>query len=233
MAVKLDEVRRVALALPDTTEEPRHARARNVSRAARTSQTPEATARRLPVETSSLTLRALVAADAPKVFRMSQEAGMRAWLPSQVYRDEAHAASVLAFLISQYSAAADPNAGPYVLGVQLRSSGELVGHVGLSPLGDAVEVGFAIESSRQRQGIASEAVRAACHWASDVFSLDRILGVTAARNVASQRVLLRAGFARQKEDVVQFQGSQQRIVLFAFARADRAPYGRSSVCEHP
>jgi RimJ/RimL family protein N-acetyltransferase len=189
----------------------------------RTPQTPGAATKRLPVETASLTLRALVPDDAAKVFRMSQEAGVRAWLPSQVYRDEAHAASVLAFLIACYTAPADPKAGPYVLGVQVRSTGELVGHVGLSPLGAAVEVGFAIESCRHGQGIATDAVRAACHWASDVFSLDSILAVTAARNVASQRVLLRAGFARQKEAAMRFQGSRQRVVFFAFARGNRGP----------
>lgn len=143
---------------------------------------------------------------------------MRAWLPSQVYRDEAHAASVLAFLISQYSVPADPRSGPYVLGVQLGSSGELVGHVGFSPLGEAVEVGFAIDGSHQRKGLATEAVCAACHWASDTFSLVTILGVTAASNVASQGVLLRAGFVRQKAEVVRFQGVEQPVIFLAFSR---------------
>ncbi len=170
------------------------------------------------IETASLTLRAFVSEDAPKVFQMSQEDGMRSWLPSQVYRDEAHAASVLAFLISQYNIPADPRIGPYVLGVQVRNSGELVGHVGFSPLGEAVEVGFAIENAHQRKGIATEAVRAACEWAADTFSMATILGVTAARNRASQSVLLRVGFARQKEEVMRFQGVKQRVIFFAFAR---------------
>jgi ribosomal-protein-alanine N-acetyltransferase len=159
-----------------------------------------------------------VSEDAKKIFQMSQEEGMRAWMPSQVYRDEAHAVSVLALLISQYSVPADPKVGPYVLGVQLRSTGELVGHVGLSPLYDSVEVGVAIENSHQRKGIATEAVRAACHWAGEVFSLKAILGITAAQNVASQRVLLRAGFARQKDEVRQFQGLRQPVIFFAFSR---------------
>jgi [ribosomal protein S5]-alanine N-acetyltransferase len=185
---------------------------------ATTSQPHKARTRQLPLETPSLKLRSLVSEDATKIFRMSQEEGMRAWLPSQVYRDEAHAASVLAFLISQYGVPADPKVGPYVLGVQLRSSGELVGHVGLSPLGQAVEVGFAIENSHQRKGIATEAVRAACHWAGDVFSLETILGITAAQNVASQGVLLRAGFTRQKDEVIRFQGLEQPVIFFAFSR---------------
>ncbi len=174
----------------------------------------------LPIETPSLILRALVPEDAPKVLAMSREDDMRAWLPSQVYRDEAQAASVLASLIARYGVPAGPRSGPYVLGVQVRSSGELVGHVGFSPLGEAVEVGFAIESAHQRRGFATEAVRAACEWISRAFSIATILGVTAARNTASQGVLLRAGFARQREAVMRFQGSEQAVVFFAYvARA--------------
>ncbi|MEK7348364.1 MAG: GNAT family N-acetyltransferase [Candidatus Eisenbacteria bacterium] len=165
-----------------------------------------------------MTLRAFVSEDAPKVFQMSQEGGMRTWLPSQVYRDEAHAASALASLISQYSVPGDPRIGPYVLGVQVRSVGELVGHVGFGPLGEAVEVGFGIERVHQCKGIATEAVRAACEWAADAFSIATIIGVTAAQNSASQGVLLRAGFVRQKEDFMRFQGREQPVVFFAFAR---------------
>jgi ribosomal-protein-alanine N-acetyltransferase len=170
------------------------------------------------IETSSLTLRSFVPEDAKKVFYMSREEGMRSWLPSQVYRDETQAASVLAFLISQCRVPADPRVGPYVLGAQLKSSGELVGHVGLSPIGEAVEVGFAIESSQQRKGLATEAVHGMCNWASEVFLLESILGITAARNVASQGVLLRVGFAWQKDDVMLFQGVERPVMVFAFSR---------------
>jgi ribosomal-protein-alanine N-acetyltransferase len=172
----------------------------------------------LPISTASLLLRALVPEDAGKMFRMSQEDGMRTWLPSQVYQDEAHASSVLDFLISQYSEPGDPRIGPYVLGTEIRSSGELVGHVGFSPLDDAVEVGFAIESAHQGKGLATEAVRAACEWAADAFSMATILGVTAVQNKASQGVLQRAGFARQKQEVISFQGKDQPVIYFAYAR---------------
>ena len=172
----------------------------------------------LPIETASVTLRAFVPEDAPKVFQMSQEDAMRAWLPSQVYRDQAHAATVLASLISQYGAPGDPRLAPYVLGVQAGSGGELVGHVGFGPSGEAVEVGFAIESAHQRKGIATAAVRAACEWAADAFSIATILGVTAARNSASQGVLLRAGFVRQREQIMRFQGLEQPVIFFAFER---------------
>jgi ribosomal-protein-alanine N-acetyltransferase len=170
----------------------------------------------LPIETARLKLRPFVPGDAAKVFRMSQEESMRAGLPSQVYRDEAHGASVLAALISAYSVPGDPGFGPYVLGVEMRKSGELIGHVGFSPLRDAVEVGFAIESAHQRKGLATEAVRAACEWVAEQFSLATILGVASGQNIASQGVLLGAGFARQKDEVMRFQGREQAVVFYAF-----------------
>ena len=173
--------------------------------------------KQLVLETASLILRRFVQADTPKMFRMSQEEGMRTWLHSQVYRDEAHAASVLAFLISQYDTGTDPRIAPLVLGIQLRTTGELIGHVGLSALGESVEVGFAIERCHQRKGFATEAVRAICKWATTELPIQTILGITAIDNIASQGVLLRAGFLRAKEKIMRFQGSEQTVIVFEFS----------------
>ncbi len=179
--------------------------------------------RHLLIETPTLLLRRFIPADAPKVFRMSREEGMRTWLPSQAYRDEAHAASVLSFLIAQYDTSADPREVPLVLGVQLKATGDLVGHVGLSPFGASVEIGFAVQRRHQRKGFAAEAVGAMCAWAADEFGLPTILGVTAARNIASQRVLLRAGFARKIKRLMDLQGVVQPVVIFEWSRPGVEP----------
>ena len=162
-------------------------------------------------------MRPLRLRDAAELYRHSREEAMRTWLPSQVYRDRDHARSVVAFLIAQRAHPGDPRIGPYVLGAELRESGELVGHVGLSPWRGAVEVGFAIAEAHQRKGFATEAVRAVCGWARETFSLKSILGVTAIRNVASQGVLVRVGFVLRSEEVMDFQGSEQRVRIFAFS----------------
>jgi ribosomal-protein-alanine N-acetyltransferase len=186
------------------------------------------------LETEFLFLRPFTPEDASKVFELSQEAGMRKWLPSQVYRDEAHAASVLAFLISQYRADIDPAVSPLVLGIELEGSGELVGHVGLSPLDGDIEVGFAVAQSHQRRGIATQAVRALCEWAARRFPQARILGIASRGNIASQEVLLRAGFEHATRRTMLFQGRQQPVEVFLYAagrptraRADQNPPARS------
>lgn len=173
----------------------------------------------LYLESQSLALRPFTPLDAPKVFELSREAGVRRWLPSQVYRDEAHAASVLQFLVSQYRADLDPGTSPCVLGIELKATRELVGHVGLSPLEGNAEVGFAVQQSHQGRGIATEAVRALCQWADARFPHTRIVGVVARDNIASRRVLLRAGFEPGAERTMRFQGLEQPVVVFAYAPA--------------
>ena len=150
---------------------------------------------RPPITTTSLTLRAFVPEDAPKVFAMSQEIGIREWLSDQVYEDVQTALAVLRHLIARSRDPGTPVLGPYVLGVCLTRSSELIGHVGVSPMRGQVEVGYAIEERFQGSGFATEAVVAMSEWGLRSFGLAQVLGVAASENIASCRVLERAGFA--------------------------------------
>src|SRR5215510_5317141 len=132
----------------------------------------------LPFETRSLLLRRFVPEDAVAVHALSDEETSRTWLPSQVYRDHAHACSVLESLIRHYSHPGNPKEGPYVLAIECRTDGTLIGHVGFSPLGGDVEIGFSIAERCQRLGLATEAIGAASRWAFKTFGLERIVGVT-------------------------------------------------------
>jgi RimJ/RimL family protein N-acetyltransferase len=152
-----------------------------------------------PPASRSVVLRQFVLADVPKVYAMSREIGLRNWIPDQVYESEAQAREVLEYLIEKYDDPGSPMHAPYVLAVCLRNTLELVGHVGLSPLRGEVEVGYAIEEKHQGRGLASEAVRAMVDWALPRFDLPRVLGIVATDNVASCRVLERAGFTLARE----------------------------------
>ena len=92
------------------------------------------------------------------------ESGMHKWLPDQVYRSKNHTTEVLEYLIEQYNDLESPAQSLWVLGICLRITGELIGHVGLSPLRNQVEIGFAIEEEHQRYGYATEAVSAISQW---------------------------------------------------------------------
>ena len=146
------------------------------------------------METTSLFLREFTKDDTPKVFVMSQELGMRDWIPDQAYQSEEHAMKVLNYLIDQYGSLQSPAKTPCVLGICLRHSGELIGHVGLSPMRGHVEIGYAIEDKEQGRGYATQAVSAMSMWGHDKFGLTKILGVVASGNVGSCSVLEKSGF---------------------------------------
>lgn len=150
------------------------------------------------VRTPSLVLRHFSVADVGDIVRLSREDSLRKWIPDQVYRDEREAADVLRFLVAQYEVAA-PRSSTQVLAVCLADSGELVGHVGFSPCGPDVEVGYAIAMQHQRRGLATECLRAAVPWAIERFGLPSVIGAVATDNVASCRVLERSGFTLESE----------------------------------
>src|SRR5688500_13923593 len=52
------------------------------------------------IATARLLLRPFSLTDVPKVFAMGDEAGMRRWIPDQVYRDERHAEHVVTALMA-------------------------------------------------------------------------------------------------------------------------------------
>ena len=110
------------------------------------------------LETRSLLLRPFAPSDVEPMLAMSQEDCARQWLPSQIYRDERHAGTAIEYLIGQFNLDARPTTNAFVFGVEEKVTGRLIGHVGLSPLFDTVEVGFGIATSEQRKGYATEGV---------------------------------------------------------------------------
>ena len=126
------------------------------------------------------------------------------------------------YLIGQFNLDASPTTNAFVFGVEEKVTGRLIGHVGLSPFFDTVEVGvevgFGIATSEQRKGYATEGVARVCAWGLERFSLPAIVGVTDEANVASQRVLIRCGFSRKQEKVMRFQGVDRPVVVFELRR---------------
>jgi len=148
---------------------------------------------------------------------MSLESGMREWIPDQVYRSESHTTEVLEYLMAQYANQESPTQAPYVLGVCLGATGELIGHVGLSPLRNQVEIGYAIEEKHQRHGYGTETVSAMTRWGHDTFQLPTVLGVVSSENVGSCRVLEKSGYGLAKEKAGTLHGRQGLIRTYAMS----------------
>lgn len=165
----------------------------------------------LPLTTPSLRLRALAVEDAVRMMELNAEPTTRRWLPSHVYADAGEATERMRYLVACYAEPGDPRRGPYVLAVELRASGELLGHVGFSPFDGDVEVSYAVAESHRRRGLGSEALACACRWAAARFALPGLLAITEAANEASRQTLVRAGFVHAHDEVMRFQGTEQSV----------------------
>lgn len=144
----------------------------------------------MKINTDRLIIREFDLNDAQKIYELSREAGIVEFIPDQVYESIETAQKTLMFLISQYK----NRTYPLVMAVILRKSNELIGHVGLSEIGEGIEIGYAIGADYQGNGYAKEAVRAYIKWAKENLQLDSVYGVVDKENLASQKVLLASGF---------------------------------------
>ncbi|MBL9020090.1 MAG: GNAT family N-acetyltransferase [Myxococcales bacterium] len=145
------------------------------------------------ITTARLLLRPLVPGDVPAIYTMSLEPALGKWIPDQVYRDEEHAEEVVLMLI-EMATHRDPRDKPFVLGLEERETGALIGHVGLSKARGSVEIGYAIAERLHGRGLATEAVTAMTDWALRELGLPEVLGIVATANVSSCRVLEKAGY---------------------------------------
>jgi RimJ/RimL family protein N-acetyltransferase len=173
------------------------------------------------IHAGTLFLRHLTLDDTAAMLRLSQEQGARVWLPNQVYADEAHALERLRFLSSQYGRSANPRHTPYVLGVCLSASHELIGHVGFSPCEYGVEVGFGIGDAHQNRGYAKQAVLAATRWAFSRFDLPSICAVVATENVRSWKVLESCGFQVLAEIQRELHGVERLVRIYRLSNVKR------------
>ena len=171
-----------------------------------------------PIRTPSLRLRHLVPEDAPRLMALNGEPSTRRWLPSHVYPTPEAAAEAVRFLVAACSSPGDPRLGPYVLAVDDARSGELLGHVGFSPLDGDVEVSFAIAEAARGRGWGVEAIRHGCAEIARAFELPSIVAVTAVDNTASRRSLERAGFIRERDELIRFQGHETLVSRYRWHR---------------
>lgn len=166
------------------------------------------------MKTRSLRLRCFAPGEAAAVLALNNEPSTRRWLPSHAYAGVEEAQAALDHLIRCCLSPGDPRLGPYVLGVEHLASGELIGHVGFSPLDGDVEISYAIAERHRGRGYGAEGVAAACAWAGTQFGLPRLVAVTDVENQASRNMLLGCGFEAIEVKSMQFQGTPRRVVVY-------------------
>ena len=143
-----------------------------------------------------ISLRKFVDEDAEKILQMSREESLARFLPDQVYQDYEEASNVLKYLIRSYDETAGSGNRPYVLGVILNKSRELIGHVGISKIEDGFEIGYAIEKKHQGFGYAKKAVAKMLHFLETTTKLNEIFGIVDPENTPSMNILEKSGFSK-------------------------------------
>ena len=146
------------------------------------------------LETEHLLIRECYPSDAASVFSLGQEADVQKHMPDLWYEDVAEAETVLAHEAGSRTPESTPVNVPLSWCIVHRETGELIGHIGLTPYRGAAELGYAIASSFCGRGFATEAVAALSEAAIETFGLARIVAIVSAGHAASMRVLEKAGF---------------------------------------
>ena len=158
----------------------------------------------LPLDFATARLRRLRRADraAFQAYRALPELGrFQGWSPmsdeaADRFIDEVAALPVLA-------------PGEWIqLALADRQTDRLLGDIGLwvSPEGDEAEIGFTVAPWAQSRGVATQATHAVHGLLARASNVRVLRGITDARNVASVRVLERAGFVQVESRSVEFRG---------------------------
>ena len=147
------------------------------------------------IETARLRLRPLLEADIPAHYAVFSDPDVARYWSREPWTDIAQAEeSIRAILAAQ----ADGSEARF--GIELLSTGELIGNVGLHHFFGSnrrCEIGYALGSRHWGQGYATEALRAAIRHGFDALDLNRIEADIDPRNAASARVLDKLGFRKE------------------------------------
>ncbi len=150
----------------------------------------------LPIETSRLRLRALVAEDLGVLHAINSREDVVRWLHWGPRSED----DIRELLETQIARTRDQPETGVMLAVDLAATGESVGQVSLrvGPLEHRQgEIGFIFNPAHHGRGYATEAAEAMLALAFGVYDLHRVCGRLEPRNVASARVLENVGMRRE------------------------------------
>ena len=146
--------------------------------------------------TPRLTLRPFTEADAEPLHRILNEDGILRYFPRPEPPDLARVQRLIAGQLRHWE---EHGLGWWAVELrstgELRATGELLGWNGLQYLPDTeeVEVGYLLSRRHWGQGLATEGAQAALRFGVETLRLGSIIGIVHPENIASQRVLAKAG----------------------------------------
>jgi len=144
-------------------------------------------------------MRKLEPEDAARLYENHAEAKVKKWFPNESYADIDEAKDAIRF----FNDCVEKNHLPFVLAVQLKETGELIGDTGVSEVDgepNSVEIGYQICEKHSGKGLATEVLNAMTAFSFARFSATISYGRVVHGNAASARVLEKAGYKFVNEE---------------------------------
>ena len=145
-------------------------------------------------ETRHLRVRPFKPEDAERLYANHCEDAVKKWIPNESYADLNEAAWAIRF----YRDCVDRKALPYVLAVESRESGLLIGDTGINEVDGhpgEVEIGYTVCQAYSGRGYATELVAAMAAFCEKELHVRVLYGRVMRGNDASVRVLEKNGVA--------------------------------------
>lgn len=150
-------------------------------------------------ETEHLRVRKFKMEDAGCLYKNHLEEEVKKWIPNESYADMEETWEAIQF----YMDCVDNRHLPYVLAVELKETGELIGDAGVNKVeGNAneVEIGYGICKRHSGKGYATELLRAMTEFITGTFEINILYGRVIHGNIASVKVLEKNGYQFVKEE---------------------------------
>ena len=150
-------------------------------------------------ETEHLIVRKFRDEDAQKLYENHLDEEVRKWFPNECYADQEEAQDAIRFYVD----CIDNGHLPFVLGAELKATGELIGDTGISEVDgkpDETEVGYCIGREYRGKGYATELLNAVSSYVASRFGIRVIFGRVVHGNEASAKVLEKNGYRFVKEE---------------------------------
>lgn len=166
------------------------------------------------IETERLIITEFDNSMANIVHMLSLDEANRRFQPDEVFETEQDALETIQYLTANYGNTSVPQVHPIIL----KESGENIGHVELVPLGEDIwEIGYHVGAQFTRKGYASEAVGAFLPEIMHKFYLSEVLGICAAENRASRKVLEHCGFRLEYEGTGMYHGEERQMCRYRYS----------------
>ena len=150
-------------------------------------------------ETEHMIVRKFREEDAQELYENHMDDEVRKWFPNECYADPEEALDAIRF----YADCVDNNHLPFVLGVELKATGELIGDTGISEVEgkpDETEIGYCIGQRYRGKGYATELLSAISGFVASRFGIRTIYGRVVHGNEASAKVLEKTGYQFVEEE---------------------------------